>query len=59
MTGMGFAGLQPALFIEIEYYRGNFQQGVAFGVKAAGFHVDNHGQETSKTGRQSGGAVSV
>jgi hypothetical protein len=41
----GLAGVEQAVLVHLDRHRGDFQQGVALAVEAAGFHVHHHRQK--------------
>src|SRR5690606_6643703 len=48
------AKYQRAVVVDVEWYRGDFEQGVAVPVEAAGFHVHHHGQVAAEAAGERG-----
>ena len=48
MIAKRLAALQLAVAIELDEHRGHFEQGIGLAVEAAGFHIDDDGQETAE-----------
>jgi hypothetical protein len=44
----GLAGVEQAVLVHLDRHRGDFQQGVALAVEAAGFHIHHHRQEAAE-----------